>query len=188
MDAFIGEIRLLAIAQFTPQGWLLCNGTVYNAQTYQALYSIIGNSYGGTPPSTFAVPDLRGRAAVGIGQNPSDSFAPVFAQNGGSATVTLSQAQMPVHTHNINIANAPPAQRLAAPGNNWIGGLEYLPAATPPFTAVDAFNSGGSPNVALNGGTLSIYPGTGGAHQNEQPFLTLQYCINYDGVYPTRPS
>jgi microcystin-dependent protein len=190
MDAFIGEIRLMAIATFTPYGWLLCDGTLYNIQNYQALYAILGPSYGGNGTSTLAVPNLTGRAAVGVGLVTSDGFSPDFAEAGGDAAVTLSASQMPAHTHTVSTALVGPGQRLAAPGGNWIGGLVYMVNANPPrppFTQVPEFASSASPTSTMDPRTVSPYLGSNGAHENQQPFVTMQYCICWDGYFPTRP-
>lgn len=188
MDAFIGEIRLMAIATFTPEGWLLCDGSLYNVQNFQALYAIIGATYGGNGTSTFAVPDLRQRAAVGIGPVMSDGFSPDFGENGGAASVTLLGSEMPAHTHLVSDAVVPPPQRLATPGGNWIGGTVYIAnAPRPPFTQVDEFASGATPTLAMDPRALSPYVGSNGAHENRQPFVTMQYCICWNGEWPTRP-
>jgi microcystin-dependent protein len=186
-DAFIGEIRLFPY-QYAPQDWLFCDGSLQNIQTYQALYAVIGPYFGGDANTTFALPDLRGRVAVGVGNDPSDLFDPVYASNGGTEGVVLTQSQLPSHTHALNAGITGASTRVATPNGNFISLVTNKAAATlvidHSFTSA---TSAGNP-VALNSGTISPSIGGSGPHENRQPYLALYYCICTNGVFPVRSS
>jgi microcystin-dependent protein len=98
-DPFIGEIRAVSF-NYAPEGWLLCDGSVLQINTYQALYALLGNTYGGTYPNTFALPDLRGRSIAGVGISPNANVAPIsWGQKTGQSGVALSVSELPPHTH-----------------------------------------------------------------------------------------
>jgi microcystin-dependent protein len=186
-DFFIGEIRLLPY-QFPPLGWFDCNGSTYPISQYQALAAIIGTRYGGDGKTTFAVPDLRTRVAVGYGDDPTDIFDPTLASHGGQNTVTLTTSNMPPHNHVLNGATLGAKLRTASPAGNYISAVGRVPAS-PPFENTYAFvaDQTGGTNVALNPASLSAFAGSGGAHENRQPLLALRYCICWDGIWPERP-
>ena len=173
MDNYIGEIRPFAFG-IVPQGWLLCDGTLLNIQQYQALYALIGITYGGNGTTNFALPDLRGRAVVSM--NPSD-LNYKRGTMAGVENVTLTASNIPAHTHDMEVANNPgnkgmPTNRIAIPTS--ING-----AVTASFYSTDA-----SQSALLGSGTLDA---VGGAmHNNMQPFLTINYCIATIGLWPSR--
>jgi microcystin-dependent protein len=182
-DAYIGEIRAFAF-NFTPTGWLPCNGSVYPVNNNAALFSILGTYYGGNGTTTFAVPDLRGVAALGINvQDPSFSQP---GTRGGSEEVTLTTATMPAHMHTmqavIRTSQPQTAAAIAQPGpdayltNAFCIGLNK-------GIVVYSNNSGGT---TLNPQTIGI---TGGStpHENMDPYLAMTYCICASGEYPARP-
>jgi microcystin-dependent protein len=188
MDAFIGEIRLMAIS-YTPQNWLPCDGRQVSFQQYQVLYAVIGNRFGGTPGQNFNLPDLRARVAVGAGNDPIDTFDPVFATSGGVNTVTLTSSNIPSHTHALIGAATGAANRVATGQGNWLS----TPVSIPTTGANESANAfipdatTGTP-ATLNGGSLSPYPGKGLPHENRQPFLAVQYFICVDGgEFPVHP-
>ncbi|WP_448192481.1 phage tail protein [Azospirillum sp. sgz301742] len=185
MDAFIGEIRLMAI-NFVPRGWFPCDGRVLQVQAYQALWAVIGNTYGGTPPNTFALPNLIGRVTVGAGDDPSDTFDPAFGNSGGSNAVTLTSATMPSHTHNMVGAAVAQSLRVATPQGNYLSAAAFVPTSGT-LENGKAFTATSITPVHLNANTLSPYLGTGGPHENRQPYLALQYCICNEGEFPVRP-
>ncbi len=174
MDPFVAEIRILPF-NFAPKGWAQCNGQLLPISQNTALFSLLGTFYGGDGKSTFALPDLQGRAALHQGQGPglSERF---LGEQGGSETITLLVTEMPVHTH---IANAKVAGGQPSPaGLVWgtssaakVAAFFYAPAAAAP--------------VNMNPTALSI---TGGSqpHNNMPPYLTLNYCIALQGVFPPR--
>jgi microcystin-dependent protein len=186
-DAFIGEIRLFPY-QYAPADWLFCDGSLQSIQQYQALYAVIGPYFGGDAKTTFALPDLRGRVAVGTGADPSDIFDPLYASSGGSEGVVLNSTQMPSHTHALNAAVTAASARTGTPNGNFISILTDKSGASlvvePSFTSA---TSAGNP-VALNAGTISASTGGSAAHENRQPYLALYYCICYNGVFPIRSS
>src|SRR3569833_1354169 len=101
-DQFIGEIRMVGF-NFAPAGWALCDGSLLPIAQYQALFALLGSMFGGNGTTTFGLPDLRGRAPVGMGNGPN--LTPVSqGQLAGSESATLSPGQMPMHTHIINVA------------------------------------------------------------------------------------
>lgn len=180
MDAFTGEIRLLPYT-FPPQNWVPCDGRSLPVVNYQALYAIIGTLYGGNPPNTFNVPDLRGYAVTSAtlsngtpaGLNPYTIASPV-----GQPTVV---APLPSHTHRMQGA----AMAGSAAGN-------ILPS---PSNTVVVSRTSGQSDFAETTDTTSVLmademiPPQGGsaAHSNISPFLALQMCICVDGWWPSRP-
>lgn len=165
-DPFVGEIQMFGL-NFAPRGWAWCHGTVIGIAQNTALFSLLGTTYGGNGQTTFALPDLRNRAALGFGQGPGLSPY-VLGETGGSEKVSLIESEMPAHSH----------QLAASPG-----------AATTanPATAVPATGE-----VPLYGpvtpGTEAVLEPTGlsQAHDNVQPSLTLNYCIALSGIFPPR--
>lgn len=180
-DYFIGEIRLFPY-QKIPQGWLQCIGQVLNIQQNAALFALLGNHFGGDGKTTFALPDLRGRAIVGLG-NPQ--YAEMLGKSAGSDAVQLTTSQMPLHSHPVNATSAPATATLPT------GGYFAAPQSQPPIINPPPGDIYTAPSAtALN--LVSLYPGavatTGGgqAHENRQPFLVLTYCIAIEGIFPPR--
>jgi microcystin-dependent protein len=177
MEPFLGEIRLFSFGR-APNGWLACNGQVLNINAYQALYALLGNLYGGSAPTTFALPDLRGR--VPVAQGPQD---PALGAKNGVEGVALTTASTPLHTHTVK------AYSTAADSIN-------PNSAYPAVVTVDVANSPPAPNMfipTVPGGTASalntamIKPtGAGQAHENRQPYLAMNYCIASSGLFPQR--
>jgi microcystin-dependent protein len=166
---FIGEIRLFSFG-FAPRGWAQCNGQLLPINGNQALFSILGTTYGGNGTTNFAVPDLRGRMALHAGPTIG------LGTRGGVEAVTLLASQLPAHTHALqsstDFANA------AVPG-------DALPAAKP-RGGIDAYvSSAGSPLAPLNPAALAASGGSQ-PHENRQPFNTLNMCIATVGLFPPR--
>jgi microcystin-dependent protein len=156
MDPIIGTIILFA-GDFPPRGWAFCNGQVLSIQSNTALFSILGTTYGGDGQRTFALPDLRSRVPVGVGQGPGlSSYAP--GQTGGVEAVTLLNTHLPAHNHTLQAA---PANASAGPS-----------VVTAP--------AGGAQAV------ITQHAGSNQPHENRQPFLALNYIIATEGVYPSR--
>lgn len=162
-EPFLGEIRMMSFA-FAPGGWAHCNGQQLPVNQNQALFSLLGTRFGGNGTTTFGLPDMRGRVPLHFGD-----AAPVGTA-GGSETVTLSVAQLPEHSHVVQATTA----AAAAPVPN--GAL----LATGP-----ELYSGGSGTVQLAGDMLGM-TGGGQAHQNMQPYLTINFCIALQGIFPSR--
>jgi microcystin-dependent protein len=165
-SAYIGEIRLFA-GNFAPQGWMFCDGSILAISENEALFNLIGTTYGGDGQSTFALPDLRSRVPLHIG----NGF--VLAQTGGQESVTLSVAQMPAHQHQLQasteVAGAnDPANSLYAQGPD--GGVQV-------YTQDNSVQPTGTP-VSVAGGSQP--------HENRQPLLAVSFIISLFGVFPSQ--
>jgi microcystin-dependent protein len=164
-EPFIGEIVLFA-GNFAPRGWALCNGQLLPIAQNTALFSILGTTYGGNGQTTFALPDLRGRAAIHSGQGPGlENYE--LGQSGGEETVTLNVNQLAPHQH------AQPATSAEETTNR-------------PTNAVPA--KGGVYAGASDGTTMAptTVSGSGQPHDNRSPYLTVNFIIALEGVFPSR--
>jgi microcystin-dependent protein len=168
-EPFIGEIILFA-GNFAPAHYALCDGQLMAISQNTALFSLLGTQFGGNGTSNFQLPNLQGSVPIGIGQGPGLSPY-VIGQVGGAATVTLTQQQMPAHTHNIGVTSHEATQPSAS---------NHLPAQTPTAQYV-----GSTPSVTLSSALLAPNGGSQ-PHENRQPFLTLNFCIALFGVFPSR--
>lgn len=165
MEPFVGEIRYFAFG-FAPRGWIFCNGQVLPIQQNQALFALLGTTFGGNGTTNFAVPDLRGRLAQGF----NSSFP--LGNVTGQSSVTLSINEMPGHTHRPNCNDAP-ATSASPAGNVWARESQGFPtyASTP-----SGLMAAGASGVA----------GASQPHENRMPFLTLNACIAVVGIFPPR--
>lgn len=171
MDPFLGEIRMFA-GNYAPQGWALCDGRILQIAQNQALFSILGTTYGGDGRSTFALPDLRGRVPVNAGNGPGRTARP-FGSSGGAETVTLTANQMPNHTHPaMGSSNA--ASQYSPAGQVWANETSGTAAV---------YNN--TPNTAMHAQAIGA---TGGnqPHENMPPFLCVNFIIALEGIYPSR--
>lgn len=165
---YVGEIRMFA-GNFAPAGWALCQGQMIDIYENDTLFTLIGTTYGGDGITTFALPDLRGRAPIHMGQGPGNNY--VIGEQGGVETVTLTTNQTPIH------------------GNGT--------TSTDPGTTANP-QGGGSAKAVLDRQELNIYstsstntvqgPQAGGSqpHENMQPFLVINYIISLYGVFPSQ--
>lgn len=178
-DPYMSQIEAFAF-NFAPRGWMQCAGQTLAIQQYQALFSLLGTSYGGNGVTTFQLPDLRGRVAVGVGQAPGLSNYTV-GQTGGYETVALSLAQMPAgpHTHTIN-ANTATTGGTNAPGPSVVPSVGISQSGS---VTVD-IKLYGTVQPSIPMGTLA--PAGGQPHNNLAPTLALNYCICVQGVFPSR--
>jgi len=170
-DPFVAEIRILPF-NFAPTGWAFCNGQLLPISQNTALFSLIGTFYGGDGKSTFALPNLQGAAAMHQGQGAglSERF---IGESAGSDTVTLLETESPVHAHAF-VASPDPGD-LAGPGTG------RSLARSQPF-----IYKAGSPVVgAMAPEALSVIGGSQ-PHNNMQPYLTLNFCIALQGIFPPR--
>ncbi|MFD2233069.1 phage tail protein [Phaeospirillum tilakii] len=174
-DSFIGEIRMFA-GSYAPQGWLLCDGTTYQAQSYQALFSLIAGLFGGNGTTTFAVPNLCGNAAVGSGQGPGLTNR-VLAATGGVEQVSLTEANFPSHTHALNCSSS-----LATQG---------VPNQTLALARVaDTLHLYGDTSQGTDGtrffNAAAITTSVGGnlPHDNMMPSIAVNYIICWNGIFP----
>jgi microcystin-dependent protein len=171
VDPFVAEIRIFPF-NFAPTGWALCDGQLLPLSQNTALFSLLGTTYGGDGKSNFALPDLQGAAPMHPGQGPGLSLHDL-GETGGSDTVTLLELEMPAHTH------ATHADVVDVADTN-----------VPSTNASFAQSSGGtlyqsSANTQLAGQALAAAGGSQ-PHNNLQPYLTLNFCIALQGVYPPR--
>jgi len=167
---FIGQIRMFA-GNFAPAGWAFCDGSLLAISEYDALFSLVGTTYGGDGRTTFALPDLRGRVPIHQGAGPGLSSRPI-GSNGGSETVTLTTTQLPGHTHTFLASSAAGSQ--SDPRGNVLG-------ASP---SVDLYIEE-APLAALNTAGIT---NTGGSqpHTNVQPYQCVNFIISLFGIYPSR--
>lgn len=163
-EPYIAQIQAFPYG-FVPKGWAPCNGQLLPINQNQALFALIGTIYGGDGVTNFALPDLRGRVPVHVGNGVT------LGQMAGEATHTLTSNEMPAHNH-VPMANGNQAPDQPSPaGNVW---------------AVQTGNSYGTAVTgALNGSALAAAGGSQ-PHDNLQPYLALQYCIAVQGIFPTR--
>ena len=173
-DPFVAEIRIFPF-NFAPKGWAFCNGQLLPLSQNTALFSLLGTTYGGNGKSNFALPNMQGNAPMHPGQGPGLSLHDL-GEIGGSETVTLLTSEMPLHVHNIMALNsdfgnlnAPsPLRSLARSGN---------------ATAYQTNSSAGVTQMSANALSIS---GSSFPHNNMQPYLTLNFCIALQGVFPPR--
>jgi microcystin-dependent protein len=164
-EPFIGEIRLMSFG-YAPahDGWAQCNGQLLPINQNQALFSLLGTSFGGDGRVNFALPDLRGRTPIEVGSGHT------LGERGGEQAHTLSIAELPQHLHTVS-ASSSATGGSASPNGRFLGGANNAYHAPPGTTTLrpDA--------VTTVGGSQ--------AHQNMQPFLTLNYCIALIGIFPS---
>ena len=175
---FIGEIQLFGF-NFNPRGWAFANGATLPISQNTALFSLLGVTYGGNGQTTFQLPNFAGRAGCEQGNGPGLSPR-TLGQSFGVNTVTLSSTQIPQHNHGINAyVQNDPTKRTGAPVAN--GGLSI-----PGSTGVKPFASG-SPNTTFAPNMISPSQGGGLPHENQQPYLAVNFCIALQGIYPSFP-
>jgi microcystin-dependent protein len=169
-EPFLAEIRVFPY-NFAPRGWLACDGQLLPISQNTALFSLLGTTYGGDGRSTFALPDLRGRFPMGVGQGPGLSDRQL-GELPGSETVVLTTAQMPAHNHGLRATSTantsnPSGAALANVGTN---GAAYR-----------------TPGVLAASSSSLVSAGGNQPHENRQPALALIFCIATQGVFPPRP-
>jgi microcystin-dependent protein len=168
-EPFVGEIRMFG-GNFAPLGWAFCSGQLLPISEFDALFSLIGTTYGGDGQTTFALPNLQGRFAVHQGSNGSSNR--IIGQVDGSETVTLNSSQMPSHTHT---AVGSGSGNLASPANAFW--------STDPGGNTAAYNEAGG--SAMSGAAL-LPVGSGQPHDNRQPYLGVSFIIALEGIFPSQ--
>jgi microcystin-dependent protein len=171
---YIGEIRMFGFGR-TPNNWQACNGALLPISEYDALFALIGTTYGGDGQTTFAVPDLRGRLPIHQGTGPGLSTY-VIGQVAGTENVTLLQQQMPAHTH-VAIATTG-AATTGTPGGT------VIPGAIANQTMYVTDTTGGTPFTQSPQAVTQA--GGNQPHENCMPTLTVQYCIATFGIFPSQ--
>lgn len=173
-DALIGTIALFA-GNFAPRGYALCQGQVLSIAQNTALFSILGTTYGGNGQTTFLLPDLRGRSAVGQGNGPG--LSPIgLGERGGQASVTLATSNLPAHNHAVNCDNTGSA---APTPSGLIPGL-----AGDRSTSLNIYSNAAS-NAKMNPAMCGV-TGQGQPFSNTDPFLGLNFIICTQGIFPSR--
>ncbi len=170
-EPFVAEVRIWGL-NFAPRGWAFCNGQLLPVSQNTALFSLLGTIYGGDGRTTFALPDLQGRAPMHPGSGPGLSHRRI-GEKGGASTETLTQVQMPSHRHGVQASTRPGEEN--DPGSQvWARttGMQYAAASAPADAQLAA----------------EALPSTGGSqeHDNMQPYLGLSFCIALQGLYPSR--
>jgi microcystin-dependent protein len=171
---YLGEIKMFA-GNFAPTGWAFCDGSVLSINQNTALFSLLGTMYGGNGTTTFALPDLRGRFPMNAGtgtnltpRNPGDS--------GGQETVTLTQAQMPIHTHAASFA-----------ADSTVASTDKPQSALPGRNASATPSYGKTANASLASSAVVLAPAGGGQpHPNLPPFECVNFIIALQGIFPSR--
>lgn len=162
-EPFLGEIRLMSF-NFPPKGWAPCNGQLLPINQNQALFALLGTTYGGNGQTTFALPDLRGRVPIHVGSGH------ILGERAGAAAHTISTAEMPQHTHLVT-------------------GTQEVATTDSPVGALLASSSNlygtGQGASTLHSVTVS-HVGGSQPHLNMQPFLTLSFCIALQGIFPSQ--
>jgi len=183
MDPFIGQIFLVGF-NFAPVGFALCDGSLISIAQNQALFALLGTTYGGNGQTTFGLPDLRGRIPVGLGNGPG--LTPIaWGQKAGTENVTLTVNQIPAHTHNTvvtipataqNGTSKSPANLVPAVGNDPVAGATINAYGT----------SDGTTHLAPTGPLPSTPTGGSQPVNIREPYLGMQYIIATQGIFPSR--
>ena len=162
-EPFLAEIRIMSF-NFAPKGWALCNGQFLPINQNQALFALLGTTYGGNGQTTFALPDLRGRTPIEVGSGHT------LGERGGEQSHTVSIAELPTHTHTVS-GSTTSTGGFDNLQNNFLGSANNVYAQPQNLTTLN-------PNTIGN---------TGGSqpHSNMQPFLTLSFCIALQGIFPS---
>lgn len=168
-EPFIGEIRSFAF-NFAPRGWALCEGQLLPIVQNTALFSLLGTMYGGDGRVTFALPDLRGRAQIGLGQGPGLTHR-TQGESAGEEAVTLTQSELPVHSHPVNGATDPTSK---------------IPTNAVPAVTSAHRSYGTTADIAMSPAMIGQIGG-GVPHNNMPPYLATNWCIATEGVFPPRP-
>ena len=167
---YVGQIMAFG-GNFAPQGWALCDGSLLPISQYETLFTLIGTTYGGDGQTTFALPDLRGRAALHQGQGPGlSSYS--LGQSGGAEAVTLTVGQLPPHSH-------------PAMGSSGAGASPSPSGAVWAGSPVNIYAGGAAANAAMSATAISASGGSQ-PHDNMLPFVTLNFCIAFEGIYPSQ--
>jgi microcystin-dependent protein len=162
-EPFLSELRIMSF-NFAPKGWAMCNGQLLPINQNQALFALLGTTYGGNGQTNFALPNLQGKVPIHVGQGHT------LGETGGEPAHTLTQSELPTHTHaeaassSATGGNSVPANRFLGSANN----MYHAPASLTAMNPATVGNTGGSQ-----------------AHNNTQPLLTLTVCIALQGIFPS---
>jgi microcystin-dependent protein len=175
---FIGEIQLFGF-NFNPRGWAFANGATLPISQNTALFSLIGVTYGGNGQTTFQLPNFAGRAGCEQGQGPGLSPR-TLGQSFGTNTVTLTGTQIPSHNHGVtSFSQSDGTKKSGSPSNG--AALSLLTVGVPKPYIATPINTQFAPNM------ISPSQGGGFPHENQQPYLGVNFCIALQGIYPSFP-
>ena len=163
-DPFLAEIKIMSFP-FAPRGWALCNGQLLPINQNQALFSLLGTTYGGNGQTNFALPNLQGRVPLHVGNGHG------LGDNGGESSHTLNVSELPGHGHSLAASSAA-TNGMATPNGNYLGGGNNAYHTAQNLTA-------------LNAATVSTMGGSQ-PHENMAPYLVLNFCIALQGIFPSR--
>ena len=171
-DPLLGQLMTVGF-NFAPRGWATCEGQILSINSNQALFSLLGTTYGGDGRTTFALPDLRGRSVIGVGNGPGLSSMS-WGNRGGSESITLTTANLPSHNHAIAIPVSNEVGEEPDPTNNYIA------------TRSNGFKA--TSNASLNGNTAANTENSGGNQSVNfrSPYLAVYTCIALQGIFPSR--
>ena len=164
-EPFLSEVRIFSFG-FAPKGWALCNGQLLPINQNQALFSLLGTTFGGDGRVNFGLPNLQGRVPLHVGSGHT------LGEGGGEQAHTLSVAELPAHAHPVNTINGTADQQYPTTTTHWASGSSFA-----------GFHQS-SNNVMAPGSILPI--GGSQAHLNMQPFLTLNFSIALQGIFPSQ--
>jgi microcystin-dependent protein len=170
MDPFVAEIRIFPF-NFAPKGWTFCNGQLLPLSQNTALFSLLGTTYGGDGKSNFALPDLQGRAPMHPGQGPGLSLHDL-GETGGAETVTLLDSEIPSHNHSLMVTGL--NSQSTTPANTSLGRGNPVKV----YVSSGTMTTMGTNAIATTGGNQP--------HNNMMPYLTMNFCIALQGVFPPR--
>ena len=172
-DAYLGSIKLFSF-NFPPKGWAFCDGQTMAINQNQALFALLGTTYGGNGINTFALPNLKQRIPVHFGQGAGLSNR-ILGETAGQSAVTLVSGQIPSHTHNITVSSG--AGTLASP-------ISAQPAKE--SSGQTAIYTGRAADAVMDPAAVGN-AGQSQPHDNMQPYLVLRFCIALVGIFPSRP-
>jgi len=165
-EPFLSEIRIMSF-NFAPKGWALCNGQLLPINQNQALFSLLGTTFGGDGRVNFALPDVRGRTPIHVGSGHT------LGERGGEQAHTLSISEIPTHTHTVNATTIPATTNSPGPT-----------VLTAQSTSANLYASAAQNLVAMSPQMVANVGGSQ-AHLNMEPFLTLNFCIALQGIFPS---
>ena len=165
-ERFLSEIRIMSF-NFAPKGWALCNGQLLPINQNQALFSLLGTTFGGDGRVNFALPDLRARTPIHVGSGHT------LGERGGEQAHTLSISEIPTHTHTVNATTIPATTNTPGPT-----------VLTAQSTSANLYASAAQNLVAMSPQMVANVGGSQ-AHLNMEPFLTLNFCIALQGIFPS---
>jgi microcystin-dependent protein len=177
-ESYMGEIKIVT-QNYAPKGWALCNGQILSINSNQALFSLLGNNYGGNGTTTFALPDLRGRAAVGNGSTI------ILGEKQGAETTTLTQSNLPAHSHTVALKVNSSAATLNVPkASSAIAAPTITVNATTRATL--GYNTAASNTALSSSATTAAGATTATPINTMQPYIAMTYIICIQGIYPPR--